>query len=163
MDMQRFPRFERFRKEWALMSFYERFEQIVAIVLSVVIAVIVVISLLQLIRLVFALLWLNAFDPLDHKVFQSVFGAIMTLLIAMEFKHSIIQVAMRRGSIIQLKTVILIALLALARKFIILDPEASGADKIAALAGATLALGAVYWMIRERDEHERLAEEQETR
>lgn len=159
MDKQRLSRFERFRQEWALLSFYERFEQIIAIVLSVVIAVIVVISLLQLIQQVFMLLWLNAFDPLDHKVFQSVFGAIMTLLIAMEFKHSIIQVALRRGSIIQLKTVILIALLALARKFIILDPEVTGADKIAALAGAVLALGIVYWTIRERDEHDQLLEE----
>jgi hypothetical protein len=63
---------------------------------------------------------------------------IMTLLIAMEFKHSIVRVALRRDSIIQVKTVILIGLIALARKFVILDPEASPA-KIAALAGATLA------------------------
>ena len=36
-------------------------------------------------------------DPLDHGVFQALFGAMMTLLIAMEFKHSIIRVALRRG------------------------------------------------------------------
>jgi uncharacterized membrane protein (DUF373 family) len=73
---------------------------------------------------------------------------IMTLLIAMEFKHSIVRVALRRDSIIQVKTVILIAL---ARKFVILDPEVSPA-KIAALAGATLALGATYWLLRKRDD-----------
>lgn len=160
---QRFSSLDRFRKEWARLSLYERFEQIIAIILSVAIAVIVVISLLQPIQQVFNLLWLKAFDPLDHKVFQSVFGAIMTLLIAMEFKHSIIQVALRQGSIIQLKTVILIALLALARKFIILDPEVTGAEKIAALAGAVLALGIVYWTMRERDEHDRQLEEQRKR
>ena len=42
-------------------------------------------------------------------------------------------------------------LIALARKFVILDPEASP-GKIAALAGATLALGATYWLLRERDD-----------
>ncbi|WP_126444293.1 phosphate-starvation-inducible PsiE family protein [Sulfuricystis multivorans] len=162
MNSKQYPFLDRFRKEWAVLGIYERLEQIVAIILSGVIAVIVVISLIQLIQQVFLLLWLNAFNPLDHKVFQAVFGAIMTLLIAMEFKHSIIQVAMRRGSIIQLKTVILIALLALARKFIILDPESIGAEKIAALAGATLALGIVYWTIRERDEHEQRVGENET-
>ena len=52
--------------------------------------------------------------------------------------------------IIQVKTVILIALIALARKFVILDTEADP-GKIAALAGATLALGATYWLLRERD------------
>ncbi|MFN7087775.1 MAG: phosphate-starvation-inducible PsiE family protein [Burkholderiales bacterium] len=146
-----FPALQNLRNEWRTMSFYERFEQVVALVLSAVIAVIVVISLIQLIGTVFTLLFLEAFNPLDHGVFQTVFGMIMTLLIAMEFKHSILRVAMRRDSIIQVKTVVLIALIALARKFIILDPEAEPA-KIAALAGASLALGAVYWLLRERDD-----------
>jgi uncharacterized membrane protein (DUF373 family) len=134
------------RSQWRLMTVYERFEQVVALVLSAVIAVIIVVSLFQLIAIVFTLLVLDAFNPLDHKVFQSVFGMIMTLLIAMEFKHSIVRVALRRDSIIQVKTVILIGLIALARKFVILDPDASPA-KIA-LAGATLALGATYWLLR---------------
>lgn len=139
------------REEWALMSFYERFEQIVALILSLVIAVIIAISLLQLVRTVFALLFMEAFNPLDHRVFQTVFGMIMTLLIAMEFKHSIIKVALRRDSIIQVKTVVLIALIALARKFVILDPDAQP-EKIVALALASLALGVVYWLLRERDD-----------
>nr|WP_319923562.1 phosphate-starvation-inducible PsiE family protein [Acinetobacter baumannii] len=101
-----------FRAQWAVMTFYERFEQVIALALSAIIAVIIVVSLLQLISIVFSLLVIDAFNPLDHKVFQIVFGMIMTLLIAMEFKHSIVRVALRRDSIIQVKTVILIALLA---------------------------------------------------
>ena len=139
------------RSQWRLMTVYERFEQVVAITLSGVMSMVVVISLIQLIRIVFTLLVMDALNPLDHKVFQLVFGATMTLLIAMEFKHSIVRVALRRDSIIQVKTVILIGLIALARKFVILDPEASP-GKIAALAGATLALGATYWLLRERDD-----------
>lgn len=69
------------------------------------------ISLIQLIRLVFTLLVMDALNSLDHKVFQLVFGATMTLLIAMEFKHSIVKVALRKESIIQVKTIILIAIL----------------------------------------------------
>ena len=138
-----------FRAQWAVMTFYERFEQVIALVLSAVIAVIIVVSLLQLMSIVFTLLILDVFNPLDHKVFQTVFAMIMTVLIAMEFKHSIVRVALRRDSIIQVKTVILIGLIALARKFVILDPEASPA-KIAALAVATLALGATYWLLRKR-------------
>jgi uncharacterized membrane protein (DUF373 family) len=142
---------ERFRREWSVMTIYERFEQVVALLLSAVIAAIIVTSLLQLIQIVFRLLIVDAFNPLDHKVFQTVFGMIMTLLIAMEFKHSIVRVALRRDSIIQVKTVILIALIALARKFVILDPDVSP-GKVAALAGATLALGVTYWLLRERDD-----------
>jgi heat shock protein HtpX len=114
-----------FRAQWAVMTFYERFEQVIALALSAIIAVIIVVSLLRLISIVFSLLVIDAFNPLDHKVFQTVFGMIMTLLIAMEFKHSIVRVALRRDSIIQVKTVILIGLIALARKFVILDPETS--------------------------------------
>jgi uncharacterized membrane protein (DUF373 family) len=151
MKPKRLNPFHLFRDQWAVMSLYERFEQVVALVLSAVIAVIIVVSLIQLISIVFTLLIIDAFNPLDHKVFQSVFGMIMTLLIAMEFKHSIVRVALRRDSIIQVKTVILIALIALARKFVILDPDVSP-GKVAALAGATLALGATYWLLRERDD-----------
>jgi uncharacterized membrane protein (DUF373 family) len=75
----------------------------------------------------------------------------MTLLIAMEFKHSIMIVTRRQQNIIQVKTVILVSLLALARKFIILDIQNIEAAKIAALALALVALGAVYWLMRERD------------
>jgi uncharacterized membrane protein (DUF373 family) len=144
--------FDETRRYWSIMTFYERFEQIVAFVLSLVIAVVIVIALLQLILKVLPLLIGGALDPLDHRVFQALFGMIMTLLIAMEFKHSIIRVALRRESIIQVKTVVLVALLALSRKFVILDVVATGAATIAALAGATLVLGIVYWLLRERDD-----------
>ena len=140
------------REHWPIMSLYERFEQIVAIVLSLVISVVVALALLQLVIGIVPLLLSGAIDPLNHDIFQVLFGMIMTLLIAMEFKHSIVRVALRRSSIIQVKTVVLIALIALSRKFVILDSNATEASTIAALAGATLALGLVYWLMRERDD-----------
>jgi uncharacterized membrane protein (DUF373 family) len=138
-------------EDWKVMNLYERFEQVVAIILANVIAIIIVISLYQLVRAVAVLVVTNRLDPLNYAVFQELFGMIMTLLIAMEFKHSILRVALRRDSIIQVKTVVLIALIALARKFVILDPAATPA-KIAALAGAILALGMVYWLMRRGDD-----------
>lgn len=136
---------------WSALSFYEKFEQMIAIFLGSIIAIIIVLSLIQLARAVFELLVLDAFNPLDHGVFQTLFGMIMTLLIALEFKHSIIRVAMRKDSIIQVKTVILIALIALSRKMVLLESDTSPA-KIGALSGALLSLGIVYWLLRERDD-----------
>jgi uncharacterized membrane protein (DUF373 family) len=141
---------EELRRYWQVMTVYERFEQVVALVLSLVIAVVIVVALAELIELVIFVLLNAPLNPTQSDAFQVVFGMIMTLLIALEFKHSIVKVAMRRESIIQVKTVILIALIALARKFVVLDAETSPA-KIAALAGALLALGIVYWLVRERD------------
>ncbi len=142
------------RNRWALMTLYERFEQLVAIALSFIIAVLILIALVQLYQLVLPLVLGGALNPLDHEVFQSLFGAIFTVLIAMEFKHSIVKAALRRDSIVQVRTVVLIALLAMSRKFVILDPSTMSADTIAALAAVTLVLGAVHWLLRDQDNSE---------
>ncbi len=139
-------------EHWPSWNTYERFEQVVSVALTAMISMIILIALARLAWNVVDLLVLKALSPLEHRVFQTVFGMIMTLLIAMEFKHSIIRAAQRRESIIQVKTVILIALLALARKFIILDSESVEAAKIAALALAVLVLGVVYWLVRQCEE-----------
>ncbi|MEA5098128.1 MAG: phosphate-starvation-inducible PsiE family protein [Burkholderiaceae bacterium] len=139
---------------WKPIHFHEKFEKIVAGILSIAIAIIIVVSLIQLLRTIYVMLVLDAMNPLDHTVFQAVFGMIMTLLIAMEFQHSIVRMAVRGDSLIQVKTVLLIGLIALARKFVILDPADTGPAKMAALSGATIALGVVYWLLRERDDRQ---------
>jgi uncharacterized membrane protein (DUF373 family) len=86
-------------------------------------------------------------------VFQSVFGEIMTLLIALEFNHTLRYVVTKHQSIIQTKIVLLIALLAVARggarKFIILDIRETTPGYMLGLASITLALGATYWLVRQ--------------
>ncbi len=135
----------------SIMKFYDRFEQTIAITLTGIISVIILVSVVQLIRNVFFSLILGALDPLEHNSFQAIFGMIMTVLIAMEFKHSIIQVALRRDSFVQVKTVVLIGLIAIARKFVIVDVNETEPAKLAALAGMAISLGVTYWLLRERD------------
>lgn len=141
-----------FRLQWALMSAYERFEQLVVLALSLIIATVIMMALLQLCSRVVPLLIKGALDPLDHNAFQSLFGSIFTVLIALEFKHSIVRPALRRDSIVQVRTVLLIALLALSRKFVILDSATTPALTIAALGFATLVLGIVCWLLKETRE-----------
>ncbi len=141
---------KRFLDEWHTLTFYEKFEEVVSLILTAIIACIIVIALLNLVRETVLLLWKTGLDPLDHKVFQKIFGMIMTLLIALEFKHSILKVTLRKEGLVQVKTVILIALLALARKFIILDFKTTPPAKIAALSLAVLVLGGLYWLLREQ-------------
>jgi uncharacterized membrane protein (DUF373 family) len=140
------------RLYWPVMSAYERFEHGVAFLLSLVVAMLIALALIQLLVRVVPLLLTGALDPLDHQVFQGLFGSIMTLLIALEFKHSIVRVALRSDSVVQVKTVLLVALLALSRKFVVLEATATQPAMVAALAGATLVLGLVYWLLRERDD-----------
>jgi len=117
-----------------------------------VIGLIILVALLRLtLSVIGGLLW-GALDPLDQTVFQSVFGRILTLQIALEFNHTLQYVVTREQSIIQIKVVLLIALLALARKFIVLDLHEVAAGELLGLAATTLALGSVYRLMRERDD-----------
>jgi uncharacterized membrane protein (DUF373 family) len=139
-------------EHWKLLSFYEKFEQVVALILVSLISIVIISALNRLTIKTFEMLTINDADFTNPEIFQALFGMIMTLLIAMEFKHSILKVVSRQDSIIQVKTVILIAILAISRKFIILDTKNISAAEIASLSAALLALGAVYWLMRERDD-----------
>ncbi|HEY0336721.1 MAG TPA: phosphate-starvation-inducible PsiE family protein [Burkholderiales bacterium] len=151
MERSRFSgRYSEFKENWVTLSFYERFEQVIALLMTWLVAVIIVFAAWELTKEVLILVAQGLLDPLDYRTFQAIFGQIMIVLIALEFKHSIIRVVAHRRGIIQVQTVLLIALLAISRKFIILDAEMSPAH-IVALASVVVALGVTYWLIRDRD------------
>ena len=140
---------------WRSLTFYEKFEQVVVFVLTILIALIVLAALWNLLKLVAtSLLLVDIFDPTDPAVFQTVFGAIFTVVIALEFKRSLLVVVERRFGIVQVRAVVMIAMLAVVRKFIILDLSQTEAMKLLALGAAILALGIVYWLVRDQDRRE---------
>jgi uncharacterized membrane protein (DUF373 family) len=106
------------KADWPVLTYYQRFESVVALCLTLIVGAIILVALYRLAReVIVGLLW-GMLDPLDHRVFQTVFGEIMTLLIAVEFNHTLQYMVRYERSIIQTKVVLLIALLAIARKFI---------------------------------------------
>jgi uncharacterized membrane protein (DUF373 family) len=137
------------RADWAGLGAYERFETAVAYVLTCVIAAVIVVALARLIVDTVETLLLRAVNPLDHVVFQQVFGSIMTLLIALEFNHTLRYSLSGERGIIQTKVVILIALLALARKVIVADLYETGPAVVAAYGALALSLGLTYWLVRD--------------
>jgi len=141
---------KRLRENWPLLTYYQRFESIVALVLTLIVGLIIVVALFRLTcAVVLGLIW-GALDPLNHEVLQAVFGEIMTLLIALEFNHTLQYMVTRQQSIIQSNVVLLIALLALARRFIILDLHTVTEGQLFGLAAAALALGVTYRLVKER-------------
>ena len=145
--------FRAVRAELKLLTLYQRFEHVVIMVLTALIAIVVVVAVWNLIlKIVVGLVVTGGFDPSDYSIFQAVFGMIFTVIIALEFKKSLLVVAERKERIVQIQAVVVIALLAICRKVIILDLAETDAWHIFALAAAILALGIVYWLIRERDQ-----------
>ena len=139
--------FRDLRSKWQTLSIYERFEQSVVGVLTLVIAVLVALATWQLLLHTLKLMDSHVVDPADPQVFQALFGMVLTVLIALEFKHTLLVVKHHRRAIVQVRAVVLIALLALVRRFIILDLYQTAPSIIAALAGAVLALGIVFSLV----------------
>lgn len=139
------------RRDWPVLSAYERFETFVGLVLTLVITAVILVALWRLVLGVVDTLVLRSLNPLEHGVFQAVFGQILTVLIALEFNHTLRYVVTRELGIIQAKSVILIAVLALVRKLLVTDLSAVPPAGLAAEGALLLALGVTYWLMREGD------------
>ena len=138
------------RKRFGLLGFYDKFEHLVILVITALIAVFIVFATWNLALKIFASIRSSSFDPTDYSVFQSVFGAIFTVIIALEFKRSLLVAAERHHSVVQVRTVILIAMLAIVRKLLILE-VGHAPQELFALAATIIALGGVYWLVRDQD------------
>jgi uncharacterized membrane protein (DUF373 family) len=135
-------------QRWSASSFYRKFERGVVYVLTALIAIVIVLATLRLALTIFELVMAYQVNPSNYEIFQTVFGAVFTVLIALEFKQTLLITLHGRDSVVQVRSVVLIALLALVRKFIIIDVKTVQPAMIGALAVATLSLGVVYWLIR---------------
>ncbi|NHO34100.1 hypothetical protein GOB85_16295 [Acetobacter sp. LMG 1636] len=133
------------------MNLYEGFELLVMLVLTMLIMVITAIATWSLTREVWDLVWSAQIDPSKAQTFQEVFGNIFTVIIALEFKSSLRISLSHSKDVVRVRTIVLIALLAVSRKFIILDLHEVVPAEMFAFSAAVLALGVVYWLIREQD------------
>jgi uncharacterized membrane protein (DUF373 family) len=143
-----------FWRSFAGLSLYESFEQTVILILTGLIIAVVAAATWHLALAVLQLLFTGALEPENQPVFQAVFGMIFTVIIALEFKHSLLMVLARQESVVRVRSVVLIAMLAMVRKFIILDIGEADANEVFALSAAILALGIVYWLVRSQDQPE---------
>ena len=92
--------------------------------------------------------------PIDYATFQVIFDRVLAALIALELTRSIRQLATGEHGAIQVKMVIVIGVLAVARKLIILEVDDTSGVVLLGLAAATIALGGilavVHWVEERR-------------
>ena len=129
---------------------YEQFEHAIMLLLTAAIVVLVALAALHLVVAVAELVWSDRMNPANPAIFQSVFGMFFTVVIGLEFKHSLV-VTGSHESVVRARSIILIGMLATVRKFIVLDLGAVHAVELLAITAAILALGIVYWLVRDQD------------
>jgi uncharacterized membrane protein (DUF373 family) len=137
------------KRQWKDLTSYERFEQVVSRVVMLFISVVIVYALiLESIDLYkdFQL----GLEFMNSEVLQDVFGAILTILILIEFNHSIATSLTKKSGILQARTIVLIAILVIARKVILLDFKTATLEHFAGIAAIALAFGVLYWLIGTR-------------
>jgi len=132
-------------------TLYETFEHVIMLILTIIIVVLIGFAIYHLVMTTLGLIMAGELDPGIPDVYPSVFGMIFTVLIGLEFKRSFLIVTASQTSIVRIRSIILIGMLATLRKFIVLDLKEINVLEMLAVAAAILALGIVYWLVRDQE------------
>jgi uncharacterized membrane protein (DUF373 family) len=141
--------FENFIRRWKDMTSYEIFEQITSRVVMFFVSIIIVYSLILMAIDLFEQFGLGlAF--IESESLRDVFGSILTILILIEFNHSIVVAISKKSGILQARPIVLITILVIARKVILLDFNTATFEKMLAISALAVAFGLLYWLMMDR-------------
>lgn len=143
-----------FRKQAKGRTIYEWFEQIVLSILVLIICLVIVYSLIIVAIKIFEDL-VSGVGFIETVALKDTFGLILTVIILVEFNHSIVLAIRQRSGAIQVRIVVLITIIVLARKLVLLDYAAASVEALLGLGGLALALGGLYWLISDGEQRRR--------
>ncbi len=131
----------------SFLGFLDRTESLVAKLLSLAMVVVLIFTVFDLGVYLLRALFVPP-DLRSEKVFViEIFGLFLNILIALELLENI--TAYLRKHVVQVELVFITALIAGARKIIILDFEKVSGSQLIGLSAAILALAISYWIMRQ--------------
>jgi uncharacterized membrane protein (DUF373 family) len=152
---------ESLTRKWRNLTAYGRFERTALLCVMFLIGTITAYAIiLSAIKLATDFMLGETF--LDKAALQDTFGLILTVVILIEFNHSIFVALTERSGAIQTRTVVLITVLVVARKLMLRDFETLDYQTLLGFGGLPLALGALYWLISEGDRRRSMAASRES-
>lgn len=125
---------------------YNYFEKGVVAVLTILVAVSVVLTLAQAGVALYKVV-LSDTHLIDHDAFIKVFATFMTVLIALEFNHTVMADITTKTPIVKVRAVLLVALLALSRKVVLVDFKEIDYTSMIGLAVLIMAVAGAYWFL----------------
>lgn len=155
------PRLQRIFQDKPFLHLIDRGERLVAKLLAVMLFLVLVVAALKFsVELLFQLV-----DPAvrwEGEGLIAVLGDLLNLLIAIEVLQNI--TSYLRRHVVQIELVLLTAITAVARKVIVLPPNAENKPMlVVGLGVAVLCLAAAFWMVRQVNEREAKEQEAEAR
>ena len=117
-------------------------------VLAIMMTGIIVFGVVDVAYVIYGRLMADPFLLMNISDILATFGAFMAVLIAIEI---FINIRLYLGtSVLPIQLVVATALMAIARKVIVLDLDKISPDYIYAIAAVSLALGISYWLIAKK-------------
>ena len=135
---------QRFKDE-AFLELLGSFENLVSKALSMAMIGVILIAVYDVGRILLIKVSTPDRDPLGRALID-VFGLFLNVLIALEILENI--TAYLKKHVIQAELVVITALIAVARKMIILDFDKTKGLELIGLAIAVIALSISYWIVR---------------
>jgi uncharacterized membrane protein (DUF373 family) len=125
---------------------YEMFEGVVSRLVMIVLGLLTLYALVAAGIELATDLQLGA-DFVEKELLQDTFGSILTVLILLEFTHSVYTSIKQRSVVIEARAIVLIAVIVVARKLILVDFKSATLEQVGAYGGIALALGVLYWLL----------------
>ena len=143
-----------FRKQAKGRTAYEWFEQIILGIIVIIMSLVIIYSLFVAIITLSGDL-ASGIESMETSALKDTFGLILTVIILVEFNHSIVLAIRQRSGAIQVRIVVLITIIVLARKLVLLDYTTASMETLLGLGGLALSLGGLYWLISDGEQRKR--------
>jgi uncharacterized membrane protein (DUF373 family) len=143
------PDFGISKPDWKKLLTYEFFERAASRVVMLFIAIIIVYTLILMALTLFDQLKFNP-TYIDTEALREVFGSILSILILIEFNHSIALAITKRSGVLQARPIVLITILVIARKVILLDFSTASFEQLIGIGALAIAFGLLFWLISAR-------------
>ena len=133
------------------LSYLDKFQKFIIVILAILMGLVVMLATLELVYVIALDLLSPPIVLLDSKELLDIFGYFLLILIGIELLETFSIYLHERA--INVQVVLLVAMIALARKVIILDAEEIQSLTLFAIGFVILALAAGYYMVkRSQDE-----------
>jgi uncharacterized membrane protein (DUF373 family) len=128
-------------------TYIAKFEKIVYLILIILLGIVILFSISELIGLIYTGLFIQSIYRLDNHELINLFGFFLLVIIGIEILETL--KTYLQENTIHFEIVILVALIAVARKVILLEPDSNSNGLVMVGIGVIiLSLGATYLFIK---------------
>ena len=133
-----------------MLEYLNRFERLIYYALMVMLALVIFLGVIELVVIIFYALFTDFSFRLANFEILEIFGYFLLILIGIELLETIKAYLIKNE--IHVEIIILVAIIAVARKIILLDPfaesESLNSSGMIALGVVVVALAASYYLVR---------------